>query len=139
VSRGGSIANRTAAASIVAAATNAVVFGLGRLVGVLFEVSNDPDPVRLVWVILETIAAVAIGVAISLAVRRRWAHLGPLVRMGFALLGLASLLAPLLLGQGWPTKLLLALMHLVGVSTFVAATRVAPASAALRGQDPPQC
>jgi hypothetical protein len=92
-----------------------------------------------VWVILETIAAVAIGVAISLAVRRRWAHLGPLVRMGFALLGLASLLAPLLLGQGWPTKLLLALMHLVGVSTFVAATRVAPASAALRGQDPPQC
>lgn len=136
-------------ASVVAAATNTVVFGLGRLAGVRFEVSNQQDPVQLVWVILETVAAVAIGVALVLFVARRWPHLGPQVRMGLAMMGAASSLAPLILGQEWPTKLLLALMHLVAVVTFLASTTSAVAATGqhrrpaadggpFRHRDPPQ-
>jgi hypothetical protein len=102
---------------VLAAAVNVAVFMCARAAGADFVVVGQPSAVsagHVATASVTTILAATVGVAFARTQRRVRT-----LRFGAPGVAVLSLVGPLSMGSGVPTKLALALMHLVVAGTFV--------------------
>ena len=92
-------------AALLAAGINLAVFTSARAAGADFVVTGQPSPVSAGHVATASVTTIRVRV----------------LRFGALGVALLSLAGPLAMGSGVPTKLALALMHLVVAGTFVCA------------------
>lgn len=108
-------------ATSVAVATNLIVFGLARAVGVEFAKTGSTPTVRAGAVLATTALAMAVGwTLVALAVRRRRPALRRVAIFGGAFAALSTL-APLTLDVDLSAKLALTSLHLIAGAFYVVA------------------
>jgi hypothetical protein len=106
-------------AAVLAAGINVAVFMSARAAGADFLVAGQPTPVsagHVATASVTTILAATVVAAFARTPRRV-----RILRFGALGVAVLSLVGPLSMGSGVPTKLALALMHLVVAGTFVCA------------------
>lgn len=106
-------------AAVLAAGINVAVFSSGRAAGADFVVAGQPSPVSAGHV--ATASVTTILAATAVATFARTPRRVRILRFGALGVAVLSLAGPLAMGSGVPTKLALALMHLVVAGTFVCA------------------
>jgi hypothetical protein len=104
-------------AALLATGSNVMVFALGRTSGVPFLVAGQggagPAHVTLAHVVVATLATMAVGTVVAALAVRRSPRLLRTVLVAGVVIAVASAAAPLTMGLGIATRLLLASMHLV--------------------------
>ncbi len=106
-------------AAVLAAGVNVAIFMSARAAGADFVVVGQPSPVSAGHV--ATASVTTILAATVMAAFARTPRRVRILRLGALGVAVLSLVGPLSMGSGVPTKVALALMHLVVAGTFVCA------------------
>lgn len=91
-----------------------ILYGIGRLFGVPFAVTSGTTTSTVTWwlVLFEPLVIALVAALLSALMRGR-RHAGRIVYVVGTVIAIVSLVGPLIQGIDWPTKILLALMHVV--------------------------